>query len=200
MSFRLAFRLSLAAMIVASAIPARGQAVPAAARRGVSLTVGAGFSRFNLDWCCGRTMTGMTVWTDWNLQSVPPPLRGIGLELEARDISWDNPNIGRHRFDTGGGGPIYTLRRFSRVHPFAKFLVSYGSLDFNSPFLPPSFTHVNSIVYAPGGGADFRLSRHLSARGDFEYEMWPHLFDANALSPYGYTVGAAYRLGGFHSH
>jgi opacity protein-like surface antigen len=52
---------------------------------------------------------------------------------------------------------------------------------------------------AYGGGVDFKLTKRISARGDFEYQQWPQWPDIpgipnSPLYPYGASVGIGYKI------
>jgi opacity protein-like surface antigen len=59
---------------------------------------------------------------------------------------------------------------------------------------------------ALGGGVDYRLSRRIYVRGEYEYQMWPGFVGPpdpqpiplqnrpNGLTPNGFAVGASYRI------
>jgi hypothetical protein len=202
--------VTLATLLV-WAIPVLGQVVPAAEAGGLSLVAGVGVSGFNIDWghdAFGRTryMEGATLWVDWNLTRLPGPsaLRGLGVEVEGRDIDFGLPaslsNAEMHdtgtnmRQDTGLAGVIYTVRRFRLVRPYGKLLAGLGSIDFPPlPASPPSYRHDNRTIVAFGGGADFHACRHVWIRADWEYQFWRGLFGSpNALTPTGVTIGAVY--------
>lgn len=105
------------------------QVVSSTSKRGegVPLVVGVGFSNYSMDWGPGQRMNGITVWAD--LYPLPGALRDLGFEVEGRDINYIRtiPNL---REDTGQFGAIYSLRNFSRIRPYGKFLAGVGSMDF----------------------------------------------------------------------
>lgn len=181
------------------------QAVPSAhAGKGDGFTIGVGPSGYNVDWGHGR-MYGGTVWADWHPHQVPSMFYGLGLELEARDISL-NPSStqpSNFRLDTVGGGLIYNWPHYRNFRPYVKAIISYGSLDFTIP-ANPAYTHDSRTVYAAGGGFDYRAYGPLWVRVDYEYQAWPNLFGGKTggktLDPQGFTVGVAYAFGsgGFH--
>ena len=182
------------ALIFCAALPAHSQ-VPYSAREGNQpFTVGAGFSNFSLDWGnTGPRMNGYTVWGNWRI----PHWRGLGLELEARDINWSAPRtLPGHRMTTGSGGPIYEWRdwhRFPRIRPYAKFLIGYGSIDF--PGNAPNYNHDTRTVYSPGGGVNVLVWNRFSVRGEYVYQFWPNLFGHGSLTPNGFTIGTVYDFG-----
>jgi hypothetical protein len=158
-----------------------------------------------------RYMEGVTLWIDW-IPRLPGPsfLRGIGVEVEGRDINYGLPaslsdaelhDTGTNmRQDTGLGGVIYTVRRYSRVHPYGKAMAGLGSIDFPPlPASPAWYRHDDRTITAFGAGADIRAWRSLWVRADWEYQFWPGLFgSSHALTPTGITIGAVYDFRGVH--
>jgi hypothetical protein len=214
MSFRLT-RAVLAALVFVAAIPVVAQVVPSAEQGGLPIVAGAGASAFNIDWgqdAFGqvRYMEGVTVWVDWNLTYLHGPgfLKGLGVELEGRDIDFGLPaslsnaelfDKGTNmRQDTALGGVIYTVRRFHRVHPYGKALAGIGSIDFPPlPASPSWYRHDNRTITAFGAGADLRTWRNLWLRADWEYQFWPDLFGSpHPLTPTGITLGFVYDFKG----
>jgi len=209
--------LVLTALLALAALPGFGQVVPSAEAGGLPLQVGAGVSGFNIDWGhdsfgVTRYMEGATLWIDWNLTRLPGPglLRGLGIELEGRDINYGLPaslsNAELHdtgtnmRQDTGLGGVIYTVRRFRKVRPYGKALAGLGSIDFPPlPASPPTYRHDNRTITAFGVGADIHAWRSLWMRADWEYQFWPGLFgSSHDLTPTGITIGAVWDFRGIH--
>ena len=204
-------RAALAALALVAALPLVAQVVPSAEQGGPPIVAGAGVSAFNIDWgqdAFGqvRYMEGITVWVDWNLTNIHGPslLKGLGVELEGRDINLGLPaslsNAELHdkgtnmRQDTGMGGIIYTVRRWNRVHPYAKALAGIGSIDFPPlPASPAWYRHDDRTVGAFGAGADLRAWRSIFVRTDWEYQFWPDLFGSpHPLTPTGITLGVVY--------
>jgi opacity protein-like surface antigen len=182
-----------AALLLSAASPALSQ-VPQAARKGAgsSLVVGAGFADYDTNWS-GR-LGGPTAWADWNFRRGPSLLHGLGIEAEGRDLNYARtggvPNL---RMDTGEGGLIYTLRQNHRLHPYGKFLLGLGSIDFTIRGYP-NYKHDTRTVYAPGGGVEFRALGNIWVRGDYEYQFWPDLVHSHALNPQGFTIGLSYHF------
>jgi len=188
----------LAALLIAAACPVFAQVVPAATEGGLPLSVGVGFSGYNPDIKSG-IMYGGTLWIDYQPVQVPRFLDGIGLEVEARDISLDHskfqpPNL---REDFAGGGVSYTWRHFRNIRPYAKVIWGYGNADYELKNLMPH--HDSRTVTSPGGGVEFRAFRRVWARADYEFQIWPDFFQSNGmagfLDPQGITVGASYHFG-----
>jgi opacity protein-like surface antigen len=185
----------LAALFAAAAIPVNPQAAPAATHGRSSLSAGAGVSYFDLDYSMSDKMIGITAWIDYSVPFMPRPLKGLGIEAEGRDINYDRPSdLERMRQDTIAGGPIFIWSRYRRVHPYAKYLMGLGSIDF-----PPSGTtnyeHDTRVVFAPGVGVDYQINANFNARVDYEYQFWRPLFGPQDLHPQGVTVGVLYTFG-----
>jgi len=200
MVFRRSLKLSLFAVLISATVPLFSQVAPAASERdSLPIAAGIGASDFSIDWGPGRRMEGITAWVDWTeIPHMPRLLRGIGIDAEARDINSGLPTgVPRMRQDTASGGPVYTVRRFSKVQPYAKYLLGFGSIDFGPlPNAPRRYTHDTRAVYAPGGGVEFQAFRSLWVRADYEYQFWPKIFGPHSLNPNGFTIGAMYTLGG----
>jgi len=185
----------LAAVFVLAASPAFSQVVPAATEGKVPLTIGGGVSDFLTDFENSGRMVGVTVWADWRLHHLPPLLDGLSIEVEGRDINFARPaGLTTLRQDTGLGGAIYTWQHYSRFHPYGKYLIGLGSIDFADP-TNPYYTHDSRVVLAPGVGADYRAWRNVSIRVDYEYQFWHAIFGSHDLNPNGFTFGATYNFG-----
>ena len=182
----------LAVILVSAAFSSFAQVAPDARRPGIPLTVGVGYSNYATDWF-GR-LEGPSLWLDWNFDKGPALLKGLGIEVEARDLNYgrSTPNL---RMDTASGGVIYHWRHFDRFSPYAKFLVGYGSIDFITT--DPNYKHDSRTVLGPGGGAEYRAFGNVWVRGNYDYQFWTDFFDHHALNPNGVTVGVSYDLGGF---
>lgn len=145
----------LATLFFTAAIPGFSQVVPSASEAGQPLVIGAGFSNYNDDFGADRREDGGTIWADWNFRRLPFGVKGIGLEIEARDISLNPPaGLPTMRYDTAGGGLIYQIPHFRTrtIHPYAKGLIGFGSIDFPAF---GSYSHDTRSFFAFAGGADF---------------------------------------------
>jgi hypothetical protein len=137
---------------------------------------------------------GGTLWFDANLNHVPAYLRGLGIEVEARDLSLNRGPLlpSGFRTDTLGGGLKYSIRHFHNFRPYVKFLGSYASLDIRKP----NGYHFTWVEWAPGGGIEYRPFGHLWLRADYEYQDWNNVFGYGwDLNPQGVTAGAQYEFG-----
>ncbi len=186
----------VAILIFVTSLPLLSQVKESASQGGWPVTIGIGFSDYYSDWN-GR-LDGATLWADWNFNHGPSFLHGFGIEVEGRDLNFGRtgvvPNL---RQDTVEGGPIYTWRHYRNFHPYTKFLLGFGSIDFEH--LTPTYSHDTRIVIAPGGGGEYRAWRNVWVRGDYEYQFWPDFFHHHAMNPQGFTVGASYDFRHIHS-
>jgi opacity protein-like surface antigen len=189
--------LFLTVLLVSASISAFSQVVPEIGHpgKGLPLSVGVGYSTYDTDWS-GR-LSGGVLWADWNFYKLPPLLDGFGLEIEGRDLNLDrtggDPKL---RMDTLEGGVIYTTHFYRRFHPYMKFMVGDGSIDFSLQNFP-NYTHDTRIMYVPGVGADTRFYKSLWFRVNYEYQFWPSFFNYHTLNPSGVDFGVAYDFGRF---
>jgi opacity protein-like surface antigen len=174
----------LVALFLLTASLAAAQAVPDAEKGRASLWAGAGYSRFQPDFG-PNTMGGVTAFTSLNLGR-------WGVEAKARFL----------RFSSFHGetqshylaGPRYFLFPMGRLRPFAGILVGVGSIHY-----PFQIGNGSYFSYAPYGGAEFRLTRRVALRAEYEYQFWrsaPGIpgEPSHGLTPNGFTVGASWRL------
>ena len=196
--------------LFAAVLPAFSQVAPEYSGRTLPLYVGFGPSGYDVDWGHGR-MYGGTIWADWYPAQLPRILHGLGVEVEARDISLhQNCNPANFcpqknlREDSAGGGVIYSWRHFRNFHPFGKFLIEDGSVDHYLYVVPPPAgphdqSHAKLTVLTPGLGFEYRIFGPLWARVDYEYQDWGTLL-GKTLNPQGFTVGVSYAFEHAHSH
>jgi opacity protein-like surface antigen len=193
-------KMTLGVLFATAVCPAFSQVVPAATESGIPLSVGGGVSRWDVDWAHSK-MEGMTLWIDWRPPYVPAILNGLAIEVEARDVNFNHGDkSATFRQDSGQGGVIYTWRHYRNFHVYGKGLIGFGNIDFGSCVAgcglgQTPYTHDTRTVYAPGGGIEYRVFRHVWARADYEYQFWPHLTGKTFLNPQGFTVGAMYDFG-----
>jgi opacity protein-like surface antigen len=194
--------LLLAVLLVCSSIPAFSQVVPAAGTTGNSwpLSVGVAYSNYRSVFYSGSDfkgrLSGTTLWADWNFYKLPPLLDGFGIEVEARDLSYGRTGIDpKVRMDTIAGGVIYTTHLWRKFHPYGKFLIGHGSIDFTSG--DPNYSHDTRTMYVPSAGADTRFYKNLWLRANYEYQFWPDFFRHKTFTPNGFDIGVAYDFGRF---
>jgi opacity protein-like surface antigen len=165
------------------------------------LAVGAGFSAFNPDWGNGR-MDGGGLWFDYTPSRMPGALDGIGIEVEAHDISINSRQAQPfQREDSAGGGLIYSWRHLRNFRPYGKFLAGFGNCEYDIyPKKIETRYHQTRSVYSLGGGFEYHLTRSFWARADYEHQSWPDFFkhasgtSAGQLNPQGFTVGVSYHF------
>jgi len=168
---------------------ARAQVVPAATKGQFTLTAGGLGSVFQPDYA------GFGV-----AQTSPNRLYGIGAFVDAKFTRWVQieaegrwlrfnqfASIYEDNYLIGPRLPIHTFK-FMRATPYGKVLVGYGRLNFENNDAWGRFTDI-----AYGGGVDFKLTKRISARGDFEYQQWPNWLNSTLL-PYGASAGVSYRI------
>jgi hypothetical protein len=105
MRFKVFLSSAVAVSLLTAAIPIFSQVVPQAKETGLPFTLGAGVSSFDVDWGHGR-MLGGTLWADWHPSRIPSLLNGLGVEVEARDISLNREAV---RFIPGAATAISAL-------------------------------------------------------------------------------------------
>ncbi|MGD0627768.1 MAG: outer membrane beta-barrel protein [Terracidiphilus sp.] len=210
MLFRLLSRLLLTAVFMAAAIPDHAQSVYAARQSKVDLAFGGGGSNFDPDFAQGPApryleQTGMgqgrrwgyTVWADAGMPFGPRWLRGFRAEVQYRSV-YAGVMVEQMglKEQTVGGGATYTLRHWQSLRPYGKYIFSLGSISFTPIPLPlgSSYSQDSRAVQALGGGIELRCSEHISARADYEYQLWGRLLGAPDFTPQGVTVGAMYSL------
>ncbi|HEY1257070.1 MAG TPA: outer membrane beta-barrel protein [Terracidiphilus sp.] len=203
MRWKIPALLSLLTLFVCAALRAAAQSPPAAVSSpGFSpLAIGAGFSDFNIGWTNGN-MQGGTLWFDYTPEFLPHPLRGLGVEAMLRDLSIETRPKAQFdmREDVASGGVIYSLPRYRRFRPYAKYLMGFGNDDY--PVKNNMRYHQTRTVTSVGGGLDCRVSHSVWARIDYEYQFWPDFFiyapslhkSPGILSPYGFTYGVMYHF------
>jgi len=195
----------LAALALSVASTAFSQVVPAATTTGgFQVSVGAGVSDFNRSFGSGSDL-GDKFWIDFGLP-VPQRLHGLGIEAEGAQVgvhphAQDKDGI---REEVASAGVIYSPYDFHKLHPYAKFLLGFGNVDYPVNLVP---FHQTRTVYTMGGGASYPLFAGLSARVDYEYQFWPNFWvkppsftTGASLTPYGFTVGAEYQFSRIHVH
>ena len=190
--------LILAPLLVLVFAPTRAlaQTAPAATEARLPLAIGAGFSGFNPDSGHGHLLGG-TLWIDYSPKQVPQMLRGLGLQVEARDLNYGQSQTQQNlRQDVASGGVFYSSPRYRNLRPYGKFEMGFGNMD----WLPRGDrVHQTRTVTILGGGVELRAYRSVWVRIDYEYQFWPDFFFKGAkpigqLNPQGFTVGVLYHF------
>jgi len=188
------FKLAFAGVLLSTALGGFAQTAPSAMNEGIPVSVGFGYSHFYTDWSADEG--GLTLWIDWNRLPLPHRLQGLGIEIEARNLSFqrsgDDPALKEYSV---GGGAIYHWRGIKRTDLFGKFLISHAHIQWTTQTPGDTYTHDTRQDYAPGGGGSFRLWQGVSVRGEYEYQFWPNFLRHHTLNPKGVTFGVTYDLG-----
>jgi len=98
------------------------------------------------------------------------------------------------------GGGIRVERQFKKFHPYADFLISAGTIDFQFPNIDVRgklYKSDDSIVYSTGGGLDYDITSQWAAKADYQFEHWS-LGTNQTLTPGVLSFGVVYRIP-FHS-
>jgi opacity protein-like surface antigen len=201
--------LALGALFVCAISPAPAQTAADATEQPFPFAVGAGFSAFNPDFGHGHLLGG-TLWIDYTPPIAPWFLRGIGIEAAARDLNYGRSasQSSNLRQDIAEGGLKYSWQHFRSFRPYGKFMMGYGNTDYDSslnPTQPFKRYHDSRTISAIGGGMEYRISRRVWLRADYEYQFWPNFFKhqdptlpAGQLNPQGFTIGAMYHFNSPH--
>jgi opacity protein-like surface antigen len=185
---RLAAFLLLAAGLLVRPARLCAQVVPSAYGSSENLWVGAEYSNFLPDFGPSDRLEGVGVYVDLNMTP------RWGVEGEARFLSFNgfHGETQTHYLI----GPKVQLLRQGKLRPFAKFLVGLGQNQF--PFTIGTGRY---LALAPGAGADYRLTRKIAIRVEYEYQLWssaPGIVGepSNGMAPSGFSAGFAYKLFG----
>lgn len=91
-------------------------------------------------------------------------------------------------------GPKVYLKPGGRLRPYGKVLAGSGKIHY-----PFAIGDASYVALAPGAGLDYRLSRRLMLRAEYEYQLWPGSpgfanEPGHELTPNGIHLGLAYRI------
>jgi hypothetical protein len=171
------------------------QSFPSAEGPRLTVSAGAEISLFNPDYgckdnspfmCFGQQLLGVAPFVDANHLF----FQRLGAEGEARFLHWRGPGGGLTE-SSYMAGPRVGLIGFRRsIYLSAKVLV--GSANINIPkSAAGNGTH---LAYAPGAVAEFKVTRRLTARVDYEYQIWPNFIGSGGLTPNGFSLGLSYMI------
>jgi hypothetical protein len=158
------------------------QAMPTATAHG-NLQAGGGLSLGMPDYG-ERNIGGATAFADFDFTP------HIGVEADIHYVALVTPSdLAENSYEIG---PRYVYRR-GRFAPYGKVLIGLGSLVIQESQDNPGKYDGTYFMYSFGGGLDIQVSKHIIVRAiDAEVQRWPGL--GNGLTPYVFTVGAAYRF------
>jgi opacity protein-like surface antigen len=136
--------------------------------------------------CGGQQLLGVAPFVDANQLL----FHRLGAEGEARFLHWRGPGAGLTE-STYLAGPRFALISFKHsIGLSGKFLV--GSANIHVPNdAAGNGTH---FAYAPGAVAEFKVSRRLTARVDYEYQIWRNFIGNGGLTPNGFSFGLSYMI------
>lgn len=169
----------VAALLLAAAPAARTQAIPTATRP-ADIQIGGGFTTARPDYE-RRNFPGFALYLDVD------PRAHWGLEAEYHQVFSSSGDKSQQRTAEIGGRYFWN---FGSLSPYGKAL--YGRGSFKYPF---GYTQLSYNILAAGGGVDFKATRYIHARLDYEYQHWMG-FQNGGLHPQLLTIGVAYHFEG----
>jgi opacity protein-like surface antigen len=172
---------------VCSATAVFAQVAPSVKGGEATLWGGVEYSHFTPDYGA-LDLNGIGALVDINLTSK------IGAIGEARWLHWSPAEDGGETQSDYLAGVKYRAVKIGRLSLNAKFLVGGVWINY-----PRDIGTGSYFAYAPGGFADFRLTRRLKLRGDYEYQILPSAPGIpgqpdNGLEPHGFSVGVLYNI------
>jgi len=175
-------------LCIVSTIAAGAQASESATARQFTITAGGAASAFrpgggsHAIWGTGSSyLAGFGTYVDLHFT------HWVQVEGEARWLRF-HEYAGEHQ-DHYLIGPKVPAFQFGHAQVYGKALIGLGRMTFPNHIGYGSFT-----ALAFGGGIDYKLTRKLSVRGDFEWQDWPNFLPDQTLRPWGMTAGVAYRV------
>ena len=168
---------------------AYAQVAPSVRGGNSTLWVGGEFASLNSDYEPRTRIIGPGVNVTFNFTPK------IGVIGELRWLHW-NGTDSQTQSDYLGGVK-YTFLRFHRFSFNAKFVL--GGVWIKYPVVATGGSTGSYFAYAPGGYADYRVSRRFSVSGGYEYQFLPSApgffgYPSNGLTPHGFSVGVNYRI------
>jgi Outer membrane protein beta-barrel domain len=165
------------------------QVAPSVRGGNSTLWVGGQFSSFDSDYDTISRLLGAGVVVNYNLT------QRFGIIGEARWLHWNGAES-QTQSDYLIGGNV-ALWRPGRFTVNAKFLA--GGVWIKYPVVATGGSTGSYFAFAPGAYVDYRLSRHFSIRGDYEYQFLPSApgflgQPSHGLNPNGFSVGVNYRI------
>ncbi len=162
------------------------QAAPAVLGGDHTLWAGVEYSNFTPDFGPPQRLIGVGGYVDLNWNS------RYAIEGEARFLRFNGFNAEYE--DSYLAGPKINVFRHGKFRPYAKVLFGVGKINF-----PYEIGNGSYFAIAPGGGLDYRLTRLLILRAEYEYQYWPAApgivgEPSNGLHPNGFSAGVAYRF------
>ncbi len=173
------FRRYLTALcLVLAASALRGQARPTASRTG-DFQLGVDYVTGSSDYA--NRLSGVGLYTTFDFTS------HFGAEFDLRQANTAVDKIYERTYELGAR----YHRTYGRAEPYAKLMAGRGV--FNFALNGVSYANFAYNLFALGGGVDYRLTRFLNLRGDYEYQDWRG-FRPHGLTPQLLTIGVAYHF------
>lgn len=178
-------------------IPSTAQSIWSAEGRGISVWVGATISTFNPDYGCADN-SPLACWNHQLLGISPYAhtnallFNRIGAEGQARFLHWRGPaDLSESSYMAGPRIDLYQKKRFIFS---GRFLAGSAHLQTHSLGAGTYF------AYAPGAAVDYRVSKRIFARAEYEYQIWPSFKGLQTgsghggLTPNGLSLGLSYSV------
>ncbi len=195
--------LGLASLCFLLPVTLCAQSNPSAEGPGYSVNVGVGISTFNPDYGCANS----SPFSCWNHQliGISPFVQAnhmvyqkLYLEGEARFLHWHGPAGGLTE-SSYLAGPSFHLLHYKKKMLFSTRLL-LGGAQIRIP--QDSVGSGNYFALAPGAVLDFRMTKRLSARAEYEFQIWPSFrgiptattSGSGGLTPNGFTFGVSYTI------
>ncbi len=159
------------------ALSAQAQTTAPTASRRADLQLGGSVMLARSDY--GSHLTGGGFYGTYDFR----PHLGVEVAFHQLNSSM-NDQLYERTYEVGGR---YVLH-FSRINPYAH--VMYGRGVFN---YPQNIANLAYNIAAVAGGIDLNVTKHINARGEFEYQRW-FGFPLNDLTPQLGTIGVAYHF------
>jgi hypothetical protein len=170
--------LVLAVLSLGCANTARAQVVAQGQKEVLRLSVGVVGSGDTFQYG-PRKMLGVGAFVDGDASG------HYGLEAEGRWVEF-HQRADVHAETYSIGGRYHFV--FGRLQPYAKGLVGFGNFTF-----PYNYATGRYLIVTAGAGADYRWTRRISLRADFEYQDWPQ-FTYGAMTSLNGSVGLKVRI------
>jgi opacity protein-like surface antigen len=158
---------------------AMAQAIPTATRP-ADIQIGFGFTSARPDYQHAN-FPGFAIYADVD------PRAHWGIEAEYHQVFSSTGDQSQQRTAEIGGR---YFRNYGPFSPYGKGM--YGRGNFKYPF---GFTQLNYNILAAAGGVDYKATRYIHARVEYEYQHWLG-FQNGGLNPQLITFGVAYHFDG----
>jgi opacity protein-like surface antigen len=179
-------------LALAFSLPCVAQVQPAAQGSRVNLSIGGGIDYWRGDWG-NISRFGPSAWASaefWH---------GLGVNAEGHSmLAGGDSTAAEYKYVVGEGGVMYTYHHWRNFAPYAKGELGFASLGF--PHKPTStYAHDTRTTWAFGGGVEYKLWKHIWARGDYTYDGFPDFYSSvsrehHTLNPGGFAGGLTYHF------